>query len=633
MSAQHHPHPLPENYRQAAAAAKAWPFAEARKLSLRLKREQTQQSSALKRIVRFQTGYGPSGLPHIGTFGEVLRTSMVRNAFAVLEPDVESELVCFSDDMDGLRKIPETISNPESLRPHLGKPLSAVPDPFGCCSSYAQHNNKALEKFLDDFGFTYTFQSATEGYRSGKFDRGLQRMLECYQPVLALMQASLGEERKQSYSPFLPLCPESGVVLQVPVEEVDATKGTILYRHLDGSLRETSVFGGKCKLQWKPDWAMRWFVLDIDYEMYGKDLIPSAEMSQQILRLMSKNTPPAGFAYELFLDEKGEKISKSRGNGLTIEQWLTYASADSLAYYMYKKPKTAKRLFFDCIPRCLDEYLGDRRRFDKTSEAQEKVENPVFHIELLAPHPPRLQAIVAMRQTRIEGAHAFHQSCHDFALDAVVQVARFDRIAEAAPLVLQCLVLGKRVRDRRQKGKVGSQSFPQGMRGIAANARLFVRKLVQHFRQDDIFLPDAKAHQSFALVVERNPGKARRQRLLCKQRLHVFRKLIRLETTQGLKPRGVARQTRIVRARFPQRVVVQAVQLQREEKNRLLNVGQLLLQPLTKARDRPLAQILRMLQKGEDAQARDTLLQTLVLAHGTPQGYGRKGREPSFVRS
>ena len=381
MSAQHHPHPLPENYRQAAAAAKAWPFAEARKLSLRLKREQTQQSSALKRIVRFQTGYGPSGLPHIGTFGEVLRTSMVRNAFAVLEPDLESELVCFSDDMDGLRKIPETISNPESLRPHLGKPLSAVPDPFGCCSSYAQHNNKALKKFLDDFGFTYTFQSATEGYRSGKFDRGLQRMLECYQPVLALMQASLGEERKQSYSPFLPLCPESGVVLQVPVEEVDATKGTILYRHLDGSLRETSVFGGKCKLQWKPDWAMRWFVLDIDYEMYGKDLIPSAEMSQQILRLMSKNTPPAGFAYELFLDEKGEKISKSRGNGLTIEQWLTYASADSLAYYMYKKPKTAKRLFFDCIPRCLDEYLGDRRRFDKASEAQEKVENPVFHIE------------------------------------------------------------------------------------------------------------------------------------------------------------------------------------------------------------------------------------------------------------
>ncbi len=389
------------DYRHAAAAAKAWPFAEARKLSLRLKRERAEQSGDsgrklgknVDRVVRFQTGYGPSGLPHIGTFGEVLRTSMVRNAFSVLEPDVESELVCFSDDMDGLRKIPDTVPNPESLTPHLGKPLSAVPDPFGCCQSFAQHNNEALKKFLDDFGFTYTFQSATEGYQAGKFDQGLQRMLECYQPVLELMQASLGEERRQSYSPFLPLCPESGVVLQVPVEEVDAKKGTILYRHPQdlgngGALRETSVFGGKCKLQWKPDWAMRWFVLGIDYEMYGKDLIPSAEMSQQILRLMSKNAPksvpksaPTGFAYELFLDEKGEKISKSRGNGLTIEQWLTYASADSLAYYMYKKPKTAKRLFFDCIPRCLDEYLGDRRRFDKASEAQEKVENPVFHIE------------------------------------------------------------------------------------------------------------------------------------------------------------------------------------------------------------------------------------------------------------
>ncbi len=386
----------PPDYRQAAASAKAWPFAEARKLSHRLQREQVAQGSDSKgnsnRVVRFQTGYGPSGLPHIGTFGEVLRTSMVRNAFSVLEPELASELVCFSDDMDGLRKIPDTIPNPESLKPHLGKPLSAVPDPFGCCSSYAEHNNKALNKFLDDFGFTYTFQSATEGYQAGKFDRGLQRMLECYEPVLKLMQSSLGEERRQSYSPFLPLCPESGVVLQVSVEEVDVKNGTILYRHHDGSLRETSVFGGKCKLQWKPDWAMRWFVLGIDYEMYGKDLIPSAEMSRQILRLMGKNASenasansflesPDGFAYELFLDERGEKISKSRGNGLTIEQWLTYASADSLAYYMYKKPKTAKRLFFDCIPRCLDEYLGDRRLFDKASEAQAKVESPVFHIE------------------------------------------------------------------------------------------------------------------------------------------------------------------------------------------------------------------------------------------------------------
>ena len=379
MRTQHPSHLVPENYRHAAATAKAWPFVEARKLSLRLKREQEQKGEAQARTVRFQTGYGPSGLPHIGTFGEVLRTSMVRNAFAVLEPDLESELVCFSDDMDGLRKIPENIPDPESLRPHLGKPLSTIPDPFGCCSSYAQHNNAALNAFLDDFGFAYSFQSATEGYRSGKFDRGLQRMLECYEPVLKLMQASLGEERKQSYSPFLPLCPDSGVVLQVAVEEVDAAKGTILYHHPDGSRRETSVFGGKCKLQWKPDWAMRWFVLDIDYEMYGKDLIPSAEMSRQILRLMGKRAPE-GFAYELFLDEKGEKISKSRGNGLTLEEWLTYASADSLAYYMYKKPKTAKRLFFDCIPRCLDEYLNDRRLFDKASNA-EKVENPVFHIE------------------------------------------------------------------------------------------------------------------------------------------------------------------------------------------------------------------------------------------------------------
>ncbi len=378
-----------ENY-QAALASTAWPFIEARKICERLRIERDLLKGVSvegsPRKVIFQTGYGPSGLPHIGTFGEVLRTSMVRRAFSLLSSEYSSELLCFSDDMDGFRKVPANAEHADLLRAHLGKPLSRVPDLHGCHASYASHNNEKLKSFLDRFGFSYRFVSSTECYSSGLFDAGLRRMLECYDSVLELMCGSLGKERRQTYSPFLPICEESGVVLQARVLEVDARRGTLVYERTDGKRCETSVYGGKCKLQWKPDWAMRWYVLGVDYEMYGKDLIPSAQLSQQIVRILCEGDEgargaPAGFAYELFLDESGEKISKSRGNGLSLEDWLDYASEDSLAYYMYKKPRTAKRLFFDCIPRCLDEYLQECARYERLTDIGERFSSPIFHIE------------------------------------------------------------------------------------------------------------------------------------------------------------------------------------------------------------------------------------------------------------
>ena len=396
----------------AVLCSKAWPFVEARKIQDRLRQESERAGSRElpARKVLFETGYGPSGLPHIGTFGEVLRTSMVRRAFSRLSPDHPSELVCFSDDMDGFRKVPDSAPEPEMLRAHLGKPLSSVPDPYGCHPSYASHNNELLKGFLDRFGFSYSFKSSTDCYQSGAFDAGLRRVLECYDRVLELMRDTLGDERRATYSPFLPICAESGVVLQAKVLETDAKRGVILYEDATGRARETSVYGGRCKLQWKPDWAMRWYVLGIDYEMYGKDLIPSATLSHKIASILgagggssasaekdsTKNSnkgpnkssgedkhyrAPVGFAYELFLDERGEKISKSRGNGLTVDDWLRYGSEDSLAYYMYRKPRTAKRLFFDCIPRCLDEYLIERGKYDEERDIGKRLDSAIFHIE------------------------------------------------------------------------------------------------------------------------------------------------------------------------------------------------------------------------------------------------------------
>ena len=369
--------------REAAETSKAWPFEEARKLIARLER------SGRKEVI-FETGYGPSGLPHIGTFGEVARTSMVRHAFGVLTGgSVKTRLIAFSDDMDGLRKVPDNIPNRDLVLPHLGKPLTQVPDPFGEYASFAEHNNAMLRAFLDRFGFEYEFMSSTETYKSGRFDEALLRMLALFDEVQAIMLPSLREERAATYSPFLPLHPKTGVVMQAPVLAHDSAAGTIRWRD-PATLEEfeTPVTGGRCKLQWKPDWAMRWHALGVDYEMAGKDLINSVKLSSRIARVLGSE-PPAGFNYELFLDENGQKISKTKGNGLTIDQWLAYASPESLSLFMFQKPSAAKRLYFDVIPRNVDDYLGFLAAYPR-QEWKERLGNPVWHIHGGAPPEPEV---------------------------------------------------------------------------------------------------------------------------------------------------------------------------------------------------------------------------------------------------
>lgn len=366
---------MTEDLREPARSATAWPFQEAK----RILDERLKGGKPDKGFVLFETGYGPSGLPHIGTFGEVARTTMVRRAFAALAPDIATRLFAFSDDMDGLRKVPDNIPNQDMVRQHLGKPLTRIPDPFGTHESFGHHNNARLRSFLDSFGFEYEFQSATDWYMGGKFDAALLKVLEHYDAVINVVLPTLGAERRQTYSPFLPVCPKTGVVLQVPVVERDVAAGTIVYKTEDGALVETPVTGGACKLQWKADWAMRWVALGVDYEMSGKDLIPSVELSSKICRALG-GAPPTNLTYELFLDDKGGKISKSKGNGLAVEEWLTYAPAESLSLYMYQKPKAAKRLYFDVIPRAVDEYLTFRDKYWETEDLTKRLDNPVWHI-------------------------------------------------------------------------------------------------------------------------------------------------------------------------------------------------------------------------------------------------------------
>jgi lysyl-tRNA synthetase class 1 len=367
----------------AARTSNAWPFEEARKLVARI--ERTGQKEVL-----FETGYGPSGLPHIGTFGEVARTSMVRHAFEILtEGKIATRLLAFSDDMDGLRKVPDNVPNKEMLAQHLGKPLTRIPDPFGKFDSFAAHNNAMLRAFLDRFGFRYEFASSTDYYTSGRFDAALLHMLAHVDEVTKIMIASLREERASTYSPFLPIHPKTGFVMQVPLEGHDAKAGTIRWRDPQtNELFETPVTGGHCKLQWKPDWAMRWYALKVDYEMAGKDLIDSVKLSGQIVRQLGGN-PPEGFNYELFLDDKGQKISKSKGNGLTIEEWLTYASPESLSLFMFQKPREAKRLHFDVIPRAVDEYLQFLGGYER-QDWKNRLGNPVWHIHGGEPPAPEV---------------------------------------------------------------------------------------------------------------------------------------------------------------------------------------------------------------------------------------------------
>ena len=369
---------------EAAANANAWPFEEARKIMARITR--TGQSEVL-----FETGYGPSGLPHIGTFGEVARTSMVRHAFEVLSAGkIKTRLIAFSDDMDGLRKVPDNVPNKEMLASHLGKPLTQIPDPFGKFESFAHHNNAMLRDFLDRFGFDYEFASSTDYYSSGRFDAALLHMLERFDQVQAIMLPSLREERASTYSPFLPIHPRTGIVMQVALEARDAKAGTITWRDPETKeIFETPVTGGHCKLQWKPDWAMRWYALKVDYEMAGKDLIDSVKLSGSIVNALGGQAPE-GFNYELFLDEKGQKISKSKGNGLTIEEWLTYASPESLSQFMFQKPREAKRLHFDVIPRTVDEYLQFLGGYPR-QDWKLRLGNPVWHIH--SGHPPSAEVL------------------------------------------------------------------------------------------------------------------------------------------------------------------------------------------------------------------------------------------------
>jgi len=363
----------------AAQASRAWPFEEARKIIKRY------EKTGYPDVVLFETGYGPSGLPHIGTFGEVARTSMVRHAFRVLTADkIKTKLLCFSDDMDGLRKVPENVPNRDKMAEYIGFPLSRIPDPFGARDeqgkplSFGGANNARLRAFLDKFGFDYEFASAAAYYASGRFDETLLKMLRAYEKVMAIILPTLGDERRVSYAPFLPISPASGKVLQVPLKP-DAARGTVTYTELEtGETVTTEVTGGKVKCQWKADWAMRWTALGVDYEMAGKDLIDSVTLSSKICRTLGGKAPE-GFNYELFLDEKGQKISKSKGNGLTIEDWLKYAPTESLSLYMYQKPKTAKRLYFDVIPKAVDEYYSFLAAYPRQDAAQ-RLNNPVWHI-------------------------------------------------------------------------------------------------------------------------------------------------------------------------------------------------------------------------------------------------------------
>ena len=349
----------------------SWPFVEIRKLL----RERKDIISKNKKIT-FQTGYGPSGLPHIGTFGEVSRTSMMINALNHIN-EINTELITFSDDMDGLRKVPENIPNKEILQKNLGKPLTSIPDPFKKFGSFGDHNNKMLIDFLNKFNFKFLFKSSTENYRQGLFNNSIIRVLEKYDNIMNIILPTLRSERRKTYCPFLPICPETGKVLEIPVLEINKKNNKIIFDN-NGKKIEISILEGNCKLQWKVDWAMRWFSFDVDFEMYGKDLIESAIVSGKVCETLGKK-PPSGFAYELFLDEKGEKISKSKGNGITIEEWLRYASPESLSLYMYQNPKRAKKLYPEVVPKAVDEYLSLIEKYSD-QKLKDRILNPVWHV-------------------------------------------------------------------------------------------------------------------------------------------------------------------------------------------------------------------------------------------------------------
>uniref|UniRef100_UPI0025D559D8 lysine--tRNA ligase n=1 Tax=uncultured Hyphomicrobium sp. TaxID=194373 RepID=UPI0025D559D8 len=389
----------------ALADARAWPFEEARRLIKRIEKRKGFDGTVL-----FETGYGPSGLPHIGTFGEVARTTMVRRAFEALTGgQIKTRLLCFSDDMDGMRKIPDNVPDRAALEPYLQMPLTAVPNPFGGdYPSFGHHNNAMLRRFLDTFGFDYEFASATEYYKSGRFDEVLLRAAERYQAIMDVMLPTLGAERQATYSPFLPISPISGRVLYVPMKEVNAKDGTVTFADEDGRDVTLPVTGGNVKLQWKPDFGARWAALGVDFEMFGKDHQTNAPIYDKICQVLG-GTPPEHYVYELFLDENGEKISKSKGNGLTIDEWLTYASPESLALFMFQKPRSAKKLYFDVIPRAVDEYLQLLAAYP-WQEGKAKLDNGVWHIHGGTPPATELPVTFALLLNLVAASNAEDKS-------------------------------------------------------------------------------------------------------------------------------------------------------------------------------------------------------------------------------
>ncbi|MDA0780724.1 MAG: lysine--tRNA ligase [Rickettsiales bacterium] len=382
-----------------AIDSKTWPFIEAEKIYKRIGGKTPD-----KGYVLFETGYGPSGLPHIGTFGEVARTTMVRRAFEFIAPQIPTKLFCVSDDMDGLRKVPENLPNQEMIAANLGKPLTNIPDPFETHDSFGSHMNNRLCNFLDKFGFEYEFKSATQLYKSGIYDEKLLEVLKKFDAIMKVMLPTLGEERQKTYSPFMPISPATGNVLQVPTLECNPDKGTIKFKDEDGEIKEIAVTGGNCKLQWKPDFGMRWAALDVDFEMYGKDHNANARIYSDICNIVGGKAPEQ-FMFELFLDDKGEKISKSKGNGLSMEEWLRYAPTESLAYYMFQSPRKAKRLYFDVIPKAVDEYISFLVKFEEQSD-EEKFKNPVWHIHNGNPPKPELPLTFALLLNLASACHA-----------------------------------------------------------------------------------------------------------------------------------------------------------------------------------------------------------------------------------
>lgn len=459
------------NIQQLGLEASAWPFEEARQLlEKRLKGRVPD-----KGYVLFETGYGPSGLPHIGTFAEVARTTMVRRAFERIAAGIPTRLFCFSDDMDGLRKVPDNIPNKELVAEHLGKPLTSVPDPFGTHESFGLHNNARLRSFLDTFGFDYEFKSSTDCYHEGLFDQALLAVLHHYEAVLNVILPTLGPERRATYSPFLPLSPKTGRILQARVLEKDPRAGTIVFVDEDGSRVESPVTGGRCKLQWKCDWAMRWSALSVDYEMSGKDLIESVKLSSQICRILG-STPPNNLTYEMFLDEKGEKISKSKGNGIAVEDWLKYAPMESLAYFMYQKPKAAKRLHFDVIPKNVDDYYSELAHFESL-DLPKRLNSAVWHIHDGTPPKPEGTVSFSMLLNLVSVCHSadpatiWHYISRYSPGAAPETLPATDRLVRFAIRYFENFVLpAKQYRKAGVEEKKALEDLRQILAGLPANA-------------------------------------------------------------------------------------------------------------------------------------------------------------------